>query len=191
MQKTNPPTSVSCLWYKPRQAMQGLIEAGRGHGAGLAVAAGFGAVQALPVYLMPDTEGPLVLLLGALAGVGGLYLFAWLLRNFGRWFGGQASLRAVRTALGCSLLPWLVLFAVLFGALQGYERETVAQYYWIFFLGFLYGYVVVLLGLSAALQLSVVKTFLCLIVTALVSLFPLTFALQVLIGTPPSGAPPP
>jgi hypothetical protein len=166
--------------------MQGLIESGRGHGAALAAAISFGLVQAAPLILMPESRGPLMLLLGAFAGLVGLYLFAWLLRNFGRWFGGQGTLREVRTALGCSLLPWLVLFAVLFGLLQVYDREFVAQYYWIFFLGFLYGYVVILLGLSAALRLSVVKTFLALIVTGLVSLFPLTLILQLLTSGPPT-----
>jgi hypothetical protein len=165
--------------------MQGLIESGRGHGAALAVAAGFGLVQSTPLYFTANSRGVLVLFAGALAGLLGLYLFAWLLRNFGRWFGGQAALREVRIALGCSLVPWLVLFAILFGLLQVYDRELLAHYYWLFFLGFLYGYVVLLLGLSAALRLSVLKTFLCLIVTGLVSLFPLTLLLQIITGGPP------
>lgn len=186
MPELHKPYVTGCFWYKPKQTMQGLIESGRGHGAALAVAIAFGLVQAVPFYLMPDSRGVPVLALGAFAGLVGLYFFAWLLRNFGRWFGGQASLREVRTALGCSLLPWLVLFAVLFGLLQALDRQLVAQYYWIFFLGFLYGYVVILLGLSAALRLSVVKTFLCLIVTGLVSLFPLTLLLQILTGGPPT-----
>lgn len=186
MDERNKAHTASCLWYKPRQTMQGLIEKGRGHGAALAVAGAFGMVQAAPVYLMPDSRGLPLLFLGALCGLIGLYLFAWLLRNFGRWFGGQGALREVRTALGGSLLPWLVLFAVLFGLLQAYDRESVAQYYWIFFLGFLYGYVVILLSLSTALRLTVLKTFLCLIVTGLVSLFPLTLILQLLIGEPPA-----
>ena len=185
MPEPNKEYTAISLWYKPKQTMQGLIDSGRGHGAALAVAVGFGVVQAAPVFLMRDSRGLLVLVLGAFAGVVGLYLFAWLLRNFGRWFGGQGTLREVRTALGYSLLPWLALFAILFGLLQAYDRELVAQYYWIFFLGFLYGYVVLLLGLSAALRLSVVKTFLCLIVTGLVSLFPITLLLQLLTGGPP------
>ncbi len=185
MDEINKAHPASSLWYKPRQTMQGLIEGGRGHGAALAVAGAFGVVQAAPVYLMPDSKGAPLLFLGLLCGFIGLYLLAWLLRNFGRWFGGQGALREVRTALGCSLVPWLVLFAVLFGLLQAYDRELVARYYWIFFLGFLYGYVIILLSLSTALRLTVLKTFLCLIVTGLVSLFPLTLFLQLLIGEPP------
>lgn len=184
MDEPNKPTTASSLWYKPKQTMQGLIESGRWHATALAVAVGFGLVQSVPLYLMPDSRGVPVLVLGGLVGLGGLYLFAWLLRNFGRWFGGQGTLRDVRTALGCSLLPWLLLFAVFFALLQFYERERVGQFYWIFFIGFLYGYVIILLGLSAALRLSVVKTFLCLIVTGLVSLFPLTLILQTVTGGP-------
>lgn len=180
------------LWYKPRQAMQGLIEEGRGHGVAMLVALLFGAVQSVPFYLRPDSLGFPVLLAGALAGLAGLYLFAWLLRNFGRWFGGGGALREVRTALGWAQIPWLLLFFVLFALLHASDREQLAQYYALFFLALLYGYVLLLLCLSVALRLSVLKTFLCLIVTIAVSLFPLTLLLQILTGGPtggPSSAP--
>ncbi|TVP77911.1 MAG: hypothetical protein EA353_09585 [Puniceicoccaceae bacterium] len=176
------PSGLSTLWYKPKQSMQGLIESGRGHGFALSVAIAFGVVQAMPLFLLPDSGGLGVLLGGALAGLAGLYLFAWLLRNFARWFGGQAALREVRMALGVSFLPWLLLFTAVLGFLQSFEREVLAQYFWIFFLVFLYGYIVILNCLSAALRLPLLKTFLCLIVTGLVSLFPLTLLLQVLTG---------
>lgn len=186
MREPDKPIAARCLWYKPKQTMQGLIESGRGHGMALAVAIAFGVVQAVPFLRMPDSGGIAVLAMGGVAGLVGLYFFSWLLRNFGRWFGGGGTLREVRTAFGCSLLPWLVLFAVLFGLLQAYDREMLAGLYWIFFLGFIYGYSILLLGLSAALRLSVLKTFLCLIVTGLVSLFPLTLILQLLTGGPPA-----
>jgi hypothetical protein len=46
---------------------------------------------------------------------------------------------------------------------------------------FVYGYVIILLSLSAALRMSVLKTFLCLVVTIIVSLFPLTLLAQFLV----------
>jgi hypothetical protein len=51
----------------------------------------------------------------------------------------------------------------------------------VFFCVFFYGYVIILLSLSAALRLSVLKTFFCLAVTIIVSLFPLTLCAQLLV----------
>ena len=104
------PLYVCTLWYKPGKTMQGLIENGRGHRTALIVATASGMMQALPVYYSDESMGVSVFLIGAVIGFFGLYLFAWLMRNFGRWFGAQASLREVRTGLGLGLMPWLTLF---------------------------------------------------------------------------------
>ncbi|MDQ8208280.1 hypothetical protein QEH52_12220 [Coraliomargarita sp. SDUM461003] len=177
-ERTNP-FYVLTLWYKPAQTMQGLIESGAGHRLALVVAMLFGMVQADRFYLADPEAGITYYVMGALLGLVGLFLFGWLLRNFSRWFGGQAVVREVRVALGLGLLPWLCLFGALIfvlGAQQ--DAAELANYYWLFFLGFLYGYVILLLSLASALRLSVLKTFLCLIVTALVSIFPLTLLIQ-------------
>jgi hypothetical protein len=161
--------------------MQGLIENGCGQRFALVVAVCFGIVQAARFSIAHPEAGAAHYILGAVGGLAGLYLFAWLLRNFGRWFGGQASLREVRIALGWGLLPWTLLFLALVLVLtRAPDAAALADYYWLFFLGFLYGYVILLLSLSAALRISALKTFLCLIVTFLVSLFPLTLLIQVL-----------
>lgn len=174
------PLYVLKLWYKPGQTMQGLIQSGRGHSAALLIAAVFGLVQGARFYLTADGAGLEYYLVGAVAGVTGLFLFSFLLRNFGRWFGGRAALKSVRIALGHALLPWTVLFGALVWALQAIDAAVVVQYYWLFFIGFVYGYVVLLLSLASALGISALKMFLCLIVTALVSLFPLTMLIQLL-----------
>jgi len=159
--------------------MQGLIKTGSGHRLALVVAMFFGLVQAGRFYITNPEAGSAYYAIGSLAGLVGLYLFAWLLRNFGRWFGGQATQREVRVALGLGLLPWMFLFLALVFVLGGNaDPAALASYYWLFFLGFLYGYIILLLSLAAALRLSVLKTFLCLIVTSLVSLFPLTLLMQ-------------
>lgn len=168
------------IWYQPARTVRSLADSGRGHGLALVVAALFGFVQASPVYLSQSEGGVEYFLAGAAFGLFGLYLFSWLLRNFGRWFGGQAKVREVRTGLGLSLMPWLVLFAVLFWLRQSLGPETLESFYWLFFLGFVYGYTIILLSLAAALRLSVLKTFLCVMVTIIVSLFPLTLMLQLL-----------
>jgi hypothetical protein len=167
------------LWYKPGQTMQGLIQSGAGHFAAILVAILFGIVQSKRFLITNPTAGFSYYALGALAGLVGLYLFSWLLRNFARWFGGQASLREVRVALGLGLLPWLALFLALLIVLgRDVDASSLANAYWLFFLGFLYGYVILLLSLAVALRLSILKTFLCLIVTCLVSLFPMTLLMQ-------------
>ncbi|WPJ95455.1 YIP1 family protein [Coraliomargarita algicola] len=177
-EQTNP-FYVLTFWYKPGQTMQGLIKSGAGHRLALVLAMLFGLVQADRFYLTNPDAGITYYVIGALAGLLGLYLFAWLLRNFGRWFGGQAAQREVRVAIGLGLLPWLLLFTALIFVLGSQQdAAALANYYWLFFLGFLYGYVILLLSLAAALRLSVLKTFLCLIVTFLVSLFPLTLFIQ-------------
>ncbi len=179
MTESSNPLYVITLWYKPGQTMQGLIKSGGGPLLALVGAILFGMVQAGRFYIADSDAGYAYFGMGALAGLFGLYLFAWLLRNFARWFGGQALMREVRVALGLGLLPWLILFTLLVLALSGGAAVS-ANSYWGFFVGFLYGYVILLLSLAAALRLSVLKTFFCLIVTFLVSLFPITLLIQIL-----------
>ena len=174
------------LWYKPARTLQGLIQSGRGDTAALGITALFGLVQSFAVYRADPEAGPAVLLLGPLVALGLLFLFAWLLRNFGRWFGAAAQVPHLRLALGWGLLPWLLAFgllAVMSGRID--DPEALAGLFRYFFIPFLYGYVVLLLCLQVALQISFLKTFLCLLVTCLVSLFPLTLLAQLLLGPPP------
>ena len=161
--------------------MQGLIESRQGHGFAICVALIFGGTQAGRYYVSAENAGTGIFLVGGLAGLLALYLFAWLLRNFGRWFGGQASLREVRVGFGWGLMPWTLLFLFLTAALAvSGDPAFLANFYWIFFIGFIYGYAVLLSSLSVALRLSIWKTFFCLVVAVLVSVFPLTWFLQTL-----------
>ena len=163
--------------------MRALLDAGQGHSAAVMIAAFFGAVQSGRSSLEQADVGPMPFVFGALAGLCGLYLFGWLTRNFGRWFGADTTQRDARTALGLGLLPWTLLSMVL-SFMLGAEvnPEVIVNYALVFFCVFFYGYVIILLGLSAALRLSVLKTFLCLAVTIIVSLFPLTLLAQLLVN---------
>ena len=173
--------SVLTLWYKPRDTMQELIKNDRGHFISVLLAVSFGIVQASRFYLADADVGKECFLYGSLLGWSGLYFFAWLLRNFGRWFGGHARQKEVRIALGWGICPWLLLFIILVLALGLVEDSTLlANYFWIFFLGFIYGYCILINTLSAALSISTLKTLLCLGVTSLVSIFPLSLLIQVL-----------
>ena len=174
------PLYVFTLWYKPGKTMQGLIENGRGHRAALIVAIVFGMIQALPVYSSEASLGLSAFLIGASLGFFGLYFFAWLLRNFGRWFGAQANLREVRTGLGLALMPWVLCFSILFLFGQNFDSSVVGQYFWLFFILLVYGYIVLILSLTAVLRLTPLKTFLCLVITIIFSLFPLILLFQLL-----------
>jgi hypothetical protein len=182
MSTTNNKSSLFTLWFKPVSSMRALLEAGQGHSAAVMIAAFFGAVQSARFSLAQAESGPLSYVVGGLAGLSGLYLFGWLTRNFGRWFGAETTQRAARTALGLGLLPWTLLSMVL-SFMLGAEvnPERIVSFAPVFFCVFFYGYVIILLSLSAALQLSVLKTFFCLAVTIIFSLFPLTLCAQLLV----------
>lgn len=165
--------------------MRALLDNEQGQGPAMLIGAVFGLVISMRVYLANETPALSTLMLGVVAGLVGLVLFGWLLRNFSRWFGGQSSLKAARTGLGLGLLPWTVLFAAFLQATQMVQDAAVIEgYFSLFFLFFIYGYFVLLMSLSAALNLSVLKTFLCLVVTILVSIFPLTLLMQIFVGAP-------
>ncbi len=177
----NKPSPLLTLWYKPASSMRALLDSGNGHFSAVMIAAFFGAVQSGQTVHAEAESGPLPFVFGGFAGVIGLYLFGWLTRNFGRWFGAQATQQDARTALGFGLLPWTVLSVVLsFMVGAQIDPEVIVSYAPVFFVIFVYGYVIILLSLSAALRLSALKTFLCLVVTVVVSLFPLTLLAQLL-----------
>ena len=161
--------------------MRGLLDAGHGHSAAVMIAAFFGAVQTGRFLLEQAELAPFPFVVGGLAGLLGLYFFGWLTRNFGRWFGAEVSQRDLRTALGLGLLPWTLLSVVLsFILAVEVAAEVLVSYFPALFVVLIYGYVIILLSLSAALRISVLKTFLCLVVTALVTLFPITLFAQFL-----------
>ena len=178
------------LWYKPFGSMQGLIASGKKDGysymqpqrIALMVAACFGVIQSLPLVSPQSASYFWLLPIAALFGVAGVYWLAWLLRNFGRWFGAAANLRDLRTALGLGLMPWTAVFCLLFlFILYAEQVESVQGFFPLFFAGFIYGFVILLLCLRAVLEVSVVKTFMCIAIAFVVSLFPFTFIMQVLL----------
>lgn len=167
------------FWYRPGAVVRALLEARQGHNLALVCALVFGAVQGLPHYMSDETVSPLIVVFGAVVGLLGLYLFSWLLRNFGRWFGAHAKLYDMRIALGWGLMPWTLLFSVLALVVNRSEdADAIMSLAPLLFIVFIYGYVTILLSIASALRLSVIKTFLCLIVTCVVSLFPITLLAQ-------------
>lgn len=159
--------------------MRALIERSAGHALACVSALLFGAAQGYRLYVTQNSASPLILLFGALVGFIGLYLFSWLLRNFGRWFGAQAKLFEMRVALGWGLMPWTaVSMGLAIAIARELPAETLAAAALPLFVVFVYGYITILLSVAAGLQMSVLKAFLVLMVTCLVSIFPLILLAQ-------------
>ncbi|MGB0415840.1 MAG: hypothetical protein ACPGKS_03220 [Coraliomargarita sp.] len=182
---TEKPTPLYLLrfWYKPGTTMQALIAADKGHGVAVLVAAFFGVFQMGPIFARSGAEGfgPFALA-GSVAGVTCLYFMALLARNFSRWFGGSAELRKVRIALGISLAPWTLVFAGLFVVLLGAaDAESAAAVFPLFAVGFIYGWVIVLLSMSAALGITPLRTFGVLALTFVVAFFFISFVAQIVL----------
>ena len=166
--------------------MRHLLEAHKGHLVALIVSAILGITQ-FSRLIPAKTKSEELLLYLALCGVCGiavLFLLALLMRNFGRWFGSEAELYRVRTALGFGVLPWTILFTVLSFLLNyGLDPNLVAKQYFPIVLGaFVYGFCVLLLSLTAGLRLGIIKTFLCIVITISFCVVPLTFLVQYLVN---------
>ncbi|HAV12081.1 MAG TPA: hypothetical protein DCX06_01110 [Opitutae bacterium] len=167
------------FWYRPGTVVGALLKEPSGHSLAVACGLLFGVAPAYRLYLSQESVSALIVVFGAFVGFFGLYLFSWLLRNFGRWFGAQAKLFELRIALGWGLMPWTILSLSMAVAIAcGASAEALAAFAWPLFGGFIYGYVTILLSIAAALRLSVLKAFMCLVVTCIVSIFPLTLLAQ-------------
>lgn len=187
MAQSKGPVSPILLWYRPGHYMQGLIQNGKGGFGALIISALFGLVQSFALYRSAEEPAARVLFAGPLIGIGMLYLVAWLMRNFGRWFGARAKISDIRLALGWGIAPWLLAFGLLaWLSARVVNPADLEGVYLYFFVLFLYGYVILLMCLRSALGISMIKTFLCFMVTIMVSLFPLTLIAQLLLGAPPT-----
>ena len=107
----NPWTSI---WVRPRATIQHIVDTELEKHV-VALAALSGIVQALDnasgrslgdALPFPVVLG-LVLILGPIFGLIGVYLWAWLLRWTGRWLGGQATLPQLRTAIAWGSVPMI------------------------------------------------------------------------------------
>ena len=178
----NSKSFLLTFWYRPAYSTRQLLIFHQGHISAMLVAAVMGMVQFSRLLPVPSENLWVHLLLYGFGGIVGLFLFGWLVCNFGRWFGAEAEQRAVRTALGLGILPWTIIFGILLLMLNlGFDPESIAEKYFPFVLGaFIYGFCILLLSLTVALRLSIIRTFLCMVFTCLLSFFPLTLLAQFL-----------
>ena len=184
MTDKSTPFYLLTLWYKPGSTMRGVIASGKGHGVAVTVAALFGVFQMAPIYVRAGAEsfGPFAFS-GAVAGLVCLYFMAMLARNFARWFGGGGELQQVRVALGIALIPWTLVFAALAVVLLGSsDAEAAAGVFPVFAIGFIYGWVILLLSMSTALGITPLRTFGVLALTFVVAFFFISFVATAVLG---------
>lgn len=170
------------FWYKPARSMRQLLDLRRGHFYALAIAAFFGVIQFSRLLPVASDALEWYLACCGLMGIACLFLFSWLICNFGRLFGVEAIQREVRTALALGILPWTIIFAILSLLLHaGFSSELIFADYLSVVLGaFIYGFYILLFSLKAALRVGLITTFLSLIVTTALSFFPLALLVQFL-----------
>ena len=170
------------FWWQPRQVFRELLPTAYAHKLALAITVLFAWVQVYPRAIR--TENPAIsLILSAFCGIALLYGYGLLLRNFGRWMGGHAPLSALRIAIGLGLAPWTVLFAL--ACIFQSRLQTVASMNWVLgglFLGFVYGFVCLLLFIADVLKISYVRTLAVMVIAFLVALFPSIALLQLLLN---------
>ena len=179
------------IFYKPGICIQEAIENERSHSFAILVVFLFSAIQSLP-YWMSQMIGsetvpanntiPFKVIAGGVIGLGIFYLFAFFLRNFGRWFGAQASLNAIRVGLGIGLIPWTLLFAIFFLAMGALGPKLVLQQFPLFFIGFVYGFTILLIALSKVFNVGTLKSFFILIFTFFVTLWPMNQIFKMLLA---------
>lgn len=171
--------SLLTYWISPTKSARVFLEEDFGHKFALIITCYFGIVQILPLYSRTQSYGTLVLIGGIFGALFCLYFISLFLRVVARLFKSNPSPRGLRIVIGLSLLPWALIFRWAWYMSNGGEQAAQIQHYFPeLFCGLIYGYVILLSGLTVALSLNYWKTFFCLTITFIGSLFPLTLLAQ-------------
>ena len=185
------------IFYRPGLFIEEIVHQAKAHTFALRVAFLFSALQSIPIIMStglidPESgaEGisgggfiPLKVIIGGILGLGIFYIFALALKTFGRWFGAKVESKAVRTALGVGIIPWTVLFLIFFVSITLVDpRLILSQFFPFFFVGFIYGFTILLIALSKTLKIGFLKTFLLFILAYATTFFPLLTLVRLYFG---------
>jgi hypothetical protein len=185
------------IFYRPGLFIEEIVHQAKTHTFALRVAFLFSALQSIPIIMStglidPESgaEGisgggfiPLKVIIGGILGLGIFYIFALALKTFGRWFGAQVESKVVRTALGVGIIPWTVLFLIFFVSITLVDpRLILSQFFPFFFVGFIYGFTILLIALSKTLKIGFLKTFLLFILAYATTFFPLLTLVRLYFG---------
>jgi hypothetical protein len=185
------------IFYRPGLLIEEIVHQAKTHTFALRVAFLFSALQSIPIIMStglidPESgaEGisgggfiPLKVIIGGILGLGIFYIFALALKTFGRWFGAKVESKVVRTALGVGIIPWTVLFLIFFVSITLVDpRLILSQFFPFFFVGFIYGFTILLIALSKTLKIGFLKTFLLFILAYATTFFPLLTLVRLYFG---------
>ena len=185
------------IFYRPGLLIEEIVHQAKTHTFALRVAFLFGALQSIPIIMSTGMAGsdsgaegmsgggliPLKVIIGGILGLGVFYIFALALKTFGRWFGAKVEAKEVRTAIGIGLIPWTVLFLIFFVSMALVDpRLIISQFFPFFFVGFIYGFTILLIALSKTLKIGFLKTFLLFIFAYLSTFFPLLTLVRLYFG---------
>ena len=185
------------IFYRPGLFIEEVLSQTKTHTFALRVAFLFSALQSIPIVMStglidPDSgaEGmtgggliPLKVIIGGILGLGVFNIFALALKTFGRWFGAKVESKEVRTGLGIGLIPWTVLFLVFFVSMALVDpRLIISKFFPFFFVGFIYGFTILLIALSKTLKIGFLKTFLLFILAYATTFFPLLTLVRLYFG---------
>ena len=185
------------IFYRPGLFIEEVLSQTKTHTFALRVAFLFSALQSIPIVMStglidPDSgaEGmtgggliPLKVIIGGILGLGVFYIFALALKTFGRWFGAKVESKEVRTGLGIGLIPWTVLFLIFFVSMALVDpRLIISKFFPFFFVGFIYGFTILLIALSKTLKIGFLKTFLLFILAYATTFFPLLTLVRLYFG---------
>ena len=170
------------ILYRPGAVIEELPLNTKDRNFALRVAYLFFMVQSFPFVLNYNLFGinsvPLEVLLGGLIGMGVFYLLSLAIMVFSRWFGADAQLLQIQSALGLGLLPWTLLFIVIYILLT--LAPAVAPF--LFLLGLIYGFTILLIALNKVLKISVLKTYLTFFISVAAVFFPLLMVFKLILG---------
>ncbi len=185
------------IFYRPGLFIEEVLSQTKTHTFALRVAFLFSALQSIPIVMStglidPESgaEGmtgggliPLKVIIGGILGLGVFYIFALALKTFGRWFGAKVESKEVRTGLGIGLIPWTVLFLIFFVSMALVDpRLIISKFFPFFFVGFIYGFTILLIALSKTLKIGFLKTFLLFILAYATTFFPLLTLVRLYFG---------
>ncbi len=185
------------IFYRPGLFIEEVLSQTKTHTFALRVAFLFSALQSIPIVMStglidPESgaEGmtgggliPLKVIIGGILGLGVFYIFALALKTFGRWFGAKVESKEVRIGLGIGLIPWTVLFLVFFVSMALVDpRLIISKFFPFFFVGFIYGFTILLIALSKTLKIGFLKTFLLFILAYATTFFPLLTLVRLYFG---------
>tara|TARA_X000000368_G_scaffold392871_1_gene358090 strand:- start:1066 stop:1599 length:534 start_codon:yes stop_codon:yes gene_type:complete len=171
------------IFYRPGDLILELTLDTKTRNFALRVAYLFFMVQSFPFVLNYNLFGidsvPLEVLMGGLIGMGIFYLFSLAIKVFSKWFRAEVDLVEIQSALGIGLLPWTVLFIILYVLIS--LAPSIAPL--LFLVGLVYGFTILLIALNKVLRIGFLKTYVIFFISVAAVFFPLLMVFRFILSS--------